>query len=173
MPCFVYVRLHPPFGRYQYKLYHDKTATRKSAMTPERIEALDRLGFCWDGQTMLWDDRYDEMVRFFETHGHANVPPNYDAAPKLFGWLKVRTGYSFSGVVCSNGLRLYDGLTFCTDFRVDKTTFERTGWSCSCSYSPNDVSTSSTNSANRILFPLHVSRISRKLDLYGTRQRDP
>ena len=64
-------------------------------MTPERIEALDRLGFCWDGQTMLWDDRYDELVRFFKTHGHSNVPPNYDTAPKLFAWVKVRTSYRF------------------------------------------------------------------------------
>lgn len=38
-----------------------------------QIVALDALGFCWELNTD-WDNRFRELVRFKEAHGHCNVP---------------------------------------------------------------------------------------------------
>ena len=79
--------------RYQYKLfYNEATGNGKkgSSMTLQRIEALDKLGFCWDAHKEIWMDRYKELQEFTKANGHSNVPSGYRKNRKLATWVKCQ-----------------------------------------------------------------------------------
>lgn len=71
--------------RYQYKLYNEG---QRSAMTEERIQALEAVGFVWDTHKAVWERRMSELRSFQEMHGHVNVPATYRANKKLAAWVK-------------------------------------------------------------------------------------
>lgn len=73
--------------RYQYKLMLDG---KQSTMSKERVAALDRIGFVWDSQGASWYDRLDELRAFKSTHGHCNVPSNYEKNTRLAAWVKCQ-----------------------------------------------------------------------------------
>jgi hypothetical protein len=61
--------------KYQYKLYigEREVSTKKSSLTPERIAALEALGFVWDSQEEGWLEQYDALIAFIRKNGHAKV----------------------------------------------------------------------------------------------------
>ena len=71
--------------RYQYKL---KKEGKHSNMTNEREEALNRLGFVWDSHAVFWEERFNELKAFRDTHGHCNVPTKLPDNPQLAIWGK-------------------------------------------------------------------------------------
>ena len=77
--------------RYQYKLFmQGGDYRRKSSMTQERINALDKLGFCWDAHRETWQLRYEELVLFKDAQGHCNVPATFPENPQLATWVKCQ-----------------------------------------------------------------------------------
>lgn len=73
--------------RYQYYLLvHGK----KSSMTKERIETLDKIGFIWQAQDALWQERFNELKKFKKKHGHCSVPTTYPPNQKLATWVKFQ-----------------------------------------------------------------------------------
>lgn len=49
---------------------------RRSCMTKERIQALEKIGFVWSpGNKLhnLWQRRYEDLLEFKKKHGHCNV----------------------------------------------------------------------------------------------------
>ena len=73
--------------RYQYSL---KLNGIHSTMTREREEALEKLGFVWDSHAALWEERWNELRSFRETHKHCYVPSRYAKNPKLSIWVKCQ-----------------------------------------------------------------------------------
>lgn len=74
--------------RYSYKV---KVAGQKaSSMTPERIAALEGIGFVWDSQSAAWEERFCELSEFRQATGHCRVPANYRLNPKLARWVKCQ-----------------------------------------------------------------------------------
>lgn len=73
--------------RYQYKLMLERKAT---TMTPERVKALDEIGFVWDSQGAAWGDRLGELQQFRQLFKHCNVPSNYFDNPRLATWIKCQ-----------------------------------------------------------------------------------
>jgi hypothetical protein len=57
--------------RYLYKLYVE--GNPRSSMTSERIHMLDQLGMVWDSQALVWNARYDELLKYKSIHGHVYV----------------------------------------------------------------------------------------------------
>jgi len=63
----------------------EKLVEAASVLTPDRIEALDGLGFAWEVARMnprsfrhdLWQERYDKLVEFHAEHGHCDVPKEH------------------------------------------------------------------------------------------------
>lgn len=59
-----------------------KAAEAASALTPQRIEALDSVDFAWENVKAnprsfrhdLWRERYDMLVEYHAEHGHCDVP---------------------------------------------------------------------------------------------------
>ena len=73
--------------RYQYKLMLESKTT---TMTPERVNALDEIGFVWDSQGATWGDRLGELQQFRQLFKHCNVPSNYFDNPRLATWIKCQ-----------------------------------------------------------------------------------
>lgn len=68
--------------RQQYRL---RTENRESQITEERINALNAIGFSWSLYNK-WDDKYEELLRYKEKHGHTNVPKSYGS---LGVWVSI------------------------------------------------------------------------------------
>lgn len=73
--------------RYQYKLMMDGKA---STMTPDRVKALEDIGFVWDSQGAAWGERLGELREFRGTYMHCNVPSNFSENPRLATWIKCQ-----------------------------------------------------------------------------------
>lgn len=73
--------------RYQYKLMIEG---KPSTMTPERVKALEDIGFVWDSQGAAWGERLEELKVFRNAFLHSNVPSNYSENPQLATWVKCQ-----------------------------------------------------------------------------------
>jgi Helicase associated domain len=73
--------------RYQYRI---KNEGNHSTMTPERQEALEKLGFVWDSHSAAWLERWQELADFKTLHGHSNVPKMYSENRQLAIWVKCQ-----------------------------------------------------------------------------------
>lgn len=64
-------------------------------LTPEKLAALQSIGFVWDTQRNdQWKKRFDELVDFKDVYGHCAVPENYHENPSLGIWVvNQRTSY--------------------------------------------------------------------------------
>lgn len=73
--------------RYQYYLMIHR---KKSSMTQERVKVLDEIGFIWQAQDALWQERFHELLKFKKEHGHCSVPTTYTSNQKLATWVKFQ-----------------------------------------------------------------------------------
>jgi hypothetical protein len=64
----------------QRNQYREKRKGKVSALTDERQERLEELGFIWkvDVNEGAWDFAYAKLKEFVQENGHADVPSNYE-----------------------------------------------------------------------------------------------
>ena len=73
-----------------------RTANRLRTLSPERFEALDRIGMIWSLNGLKWERAYQALVRYFKEHGNLRVPKKYETEDglQLGKWLRgVRRAY--------------------------------------------------------------------------------
>lgn len=78
--------------RYQFKLRCDG---KVSTMTDQRVALLNELGFVWNSQVAVWEQRLRELQEYKDDTGHCNVPSHYSRNQKLATWVKVGFESSF------------------------------------------------------------------------------
>ena len=61
-----------------------------STMTQFRIGILNAEGFVWDSHEAVWRERFEELSRYKEQHGHCCVPSHYKDEPQLGTWVKCQ-----------------------------------------------------------------------------------
>jgi Helicase associated domain. len=68
---------------------------KQSHLSPDKIAALQSIGFVWDTQRNdQWKKRFDELVDFKEVYGHCSVPEKYHENQQLGTWVaNQRTSY--------------------------------------------------------------------------------
>jgi len=92
--------------RQQYKMMQtegkvdaDQKNRRPAPLTQERIDLLNKIGFTWslrsrDALAEYWNQRFCELQKFHDEHGHCNVPSRYPENPELGTWVGTqRTQY--------------------------------------------------------------------------------
>jgi hypothetical protein len=74
-------------------LSKQRNAQASGGLTEDQQERLEALGVQWIiTQEAAWEERYNELVAYRETHGHCNVPQREETG--LGWWLKTqRTAY--------------------------------------------------------------------------------
>ena len=82
-----------------------KSCIRTTSLTPERMEALDRIGMIWSVPDYLWAQNYALAAQYHREHGNLQVPNTYVAKNG------VRLGYWIGAMRCAyngaqNGYRL-------------------------------------------------------------------
>lgn len=51
-----------------------------STLSPERLQALQRLDFCWyQSHSTAWQQQYQQLRAFYDVHGHSNVPQTWSS----------------------------------------------------------------------------------------------
>jgi hypothetical protein len=71
-------------------------------LAPEKIMALDEIGFHWVSSGGTWYKHYNELRKYQQQHGNCNVPTNYPLDEALSKWVstqrmewkKMKTGQS-------------------------------------------------------------------------------
>lgn len=77
-------RLLTDWTRRQKEQYKDfKSGKERTSMTEEKITKLEKLGFEWNKNDAVWNRHYQELVKYYEHHGHSIVPVRYPSNPKL------------------------------------------------------------------------------------------
>jgi hypothetical protein len=98
--CFVDGKTDPLLAqwvkrqRYQSKL---KSEGKHTTLTDERMMALESMGFIWEKNRAIWEERWNELCVYHQIHGHANVPSTFPENPQLAMWVKgQRRQYSLN-----------------------------------------------------------------------------
>ena len=73
--------------RYQFQL---KARGKHSTLTDEREQVLESVGFVWDAQAALWEERFQDLLQFQAKHGHCRVPSRYPPNTQLAAWAKCQ-----------------------------------------------------------------------------------
>ena len=61
------------------------------AMSPERCQRLDALGFVWDILTARWEEGFSFLARFHQREGHCRVPQSHHEQGFRLGlWVAVQ-----------------------------------------------------------------------------------
>ena len=98
--------------RNQRTQYRNLLLGRRNTLTPDRIAALQSIGFVWDTQRNdLWKKRYDELKDFQSVYGHTSVPEKYHENLQLGTWVNnQRTAYKnfFAGKTGFSNLKRND-----------------------------------------------------------------
>jgi len=66
----------------QYTLYCKRDGT-KSDLTVERVQLLNDLGFVWSRRTNTWNENFDRLVKWKETHGNCHMIPDKSTDPEV------------------------------------------------------------------------------------------
>jgi hypothetical protein len=94
---------------------------KQSAMTQERIDLLNDLGFAWNAQEVAWDRHLNSFKSFREEYGHSNVPVNHHKYPQLHLWVREqRRHYALmkqgkNSHMTPARVEELDGIGFCWD----------------------------------------------------------
>lgn len=71
--------------RHQYRLLKEG---RHSNLTPNRLEQLQSIDYCWDSRQAHWLDRFYELQEFQTKQGHIRVSKRNPKDRPLAVWLK-------------------------------------------------------------------------------------
>lgn len=65
---------------------------RNYRVTDEQVTILEELGFIWDSQEYIWEQRYEELKQYKEKYGHCNVSRLWEENTLLANWVHyIRT----------------------------------------------------------------------------------
>ena len=81
-------------------------------MTAEQISLLDKLGFHWDANDGKWAERFEQLKRFKEQHGHFEVEQVEGEESELSSWVTVQRNNNTSGNLQANRKAKLDSIGF-------------------------------------------------------------
>jgi superfamily II DNA or RNA helicase len=67
------------------------------SLTNEQISLLDKLGFRWDANEEKWAERFEQLKRFKEEHGHFEIEQEGDDVSDLSRWVSTQRHRNSSG----------------------------------------------------------------------------
>jgi len=60
---------------------------KKAQLTEEQVMRLDEIGFLWAPKDTFWNEMFEKLVAYNITHGHCNIPQEWEKDKKLGNWV--------------------------------------------------------------------------------------
>jgi Helicase associated domain len=67
---------------------HQRDHYRQGKLLAERIDKLQKIGFCWDPYNVIREEMFKSLYEFQKENGHCNVPARYQKNMKLGRWIE-------------------------------------------------------------------------------------
>lgn len=104
-------RSHPQLGCW---IDNQRRAAKKGKMPPERVDALNALGFNWGAtrkdNDVSWQDQYDELLAYKAAHGNCNVSQREETG--LGRFVKWQRYIRKKGKLSAERIKLLDDIDF-------------------------------------------------------------
>jgi Helicase associated domain len=71
--------------RERYRHYGSSSSSSSSERIQQRLQDLQDIGFIWDVLEYKWQQKFQQLIVFYEQHGHVDVP---DTMAGLGSWVK-------------------------------------------------------------------------------------
>lgn len=81
-------------------------------LAASKIRRLDGIGFPWNPRAERWEERFAELQRFRDRHGHCDVPDRYPENPDLGTWVWIQRREYFEGNMPRERIRRLERLGF-------------------------------------------------------------
>jgi hypothetical protein len=109
----VHGHLNAPYKRKLWGwLIHQREKRKRSALSQERINLLDAIGFCWDTIDEAWDKMYAKLVDFKGANGHCRIPASDEPLEK---WCDKQRRRRKEGRLTPDQIARLDTIGFCWD----------------------------------------------------------
>jgi superfamily II DNA or RNA helicase len=82
---------------------------RRGALSPDRIQRLEALGFVWELRAAAWEEMFAALAAFREEKGHCNVTRN---DPSLGTWVTAQRRFQSQGKLSPERIRRLESLGF-------------------------------------------------------------
>jgi superfamily II DNA or RNA helicase len=67
-----------------------RNAYKNKKLSPDRINKLTSIGFCWDPLAEQWERMFVELFKYYGEYGNCDVPHRYSMNPTLGLWVGVQ-----------------------------------------------------------------------------------
>lgn len=89
----------------------------------EKIDKLNNIGFVWNLLDAMWLEKYNELVKYKEEHGHCYVPFNLKETKSLTLWMVRQVYLKRTNKLSEQRIQMLDDIGFVWD-RVQNISFE-------------------------------------------------
>lgn len=91
-----------------------RKAHNSGTLSPERAARLEAAGFVWhfDRKLQDWMDKYQELTKFHQKHGHTRVTSTSPGCSRLFRWTDWQRKLCKEGLLEQDRVRLLEALGF-------------------------------------------------------------
>ena len=109
----------PEEPRLAHWVKNQRLLRRNGALSRDRVAALDRIGFEWDGriaksgrESQSWERMFRALAHFSRVHGHSGVPHRWREQPGLGVWVRRQRQLHASGRLEAARVRRLNSLRF-------------------------------------------------------------
>lgn len=107
----------PVLGRWVNK---QRQAAKRGALTKDRIERLNAIGFVWNILESSWNEMSDALADFKRVYGHCNVPQGWQDNPKLARWVNTQRTDKKRGTLSVDRISRLEALGFVWHPRTER-----------------------------------------------------
>ncbi len=91
---------------------HQRDYYRHGKLLAERIDKLQKIGFCWDPYNAVREEMFKSLYEFQKENGHCNVPAHYQKNMKLGRWIERQRQSYRSGKLSKELMERFEKLGF-------------------------------------------------------------
>jgi hypothetical protein len=89
-----------------------RSRRKRGSLSQEKIDILDKVGFCWTSTRSQWESRLSDLAHFIKEHGHSFVPQFYARSPYLGTWVRNLRKECRRNAICAEKIEQLKAIGF-------------------------------------------------------------
>jgi len=85
---------------------------RLNKLSEKKIERLNSIGFEWNAFLDKWEQMYNRLLKYKETHGHCLVPQRHSADGNLGEWVRTQRRFMRKGTLSAEKVERLNAIGF-------------------------------------------------------------